>query len=447
MTELSEAQTLAGDLIARAKKAGADAADAVIFNSTALDVRARLGELEDLERAESFDLGLRVFVGQRQANISSTDASESALDDLVERAIAMARVAPPDEFAGLAEPDELAHDIPDLDLEEPGEPDPATLIDQALACENAARSADGITNSEGAEVGWHRSTAVMAATNGFTGGYAGTQTAISASVIAGEGLGMERGYHFSAARFSEDLDPAEDVGREAAKRALSQLGGTKMPTRPVPIVFEPRMANSILGHLTSAITGPSIARGTSFLVDRMGEALFDSSINIVEDPHVRRGLRSRPFDGEGVACQKRYLIENGCLTTWLLDCRSARQLHLTTTGHASRGTSGPPSPGASNVTLLPGNQTPAELMADIKDGLYVTGLIGFGVNQVTGDYSRGASGFRIVNGELAGPITEVTIAGNLIEMFANVRPANDLEIRHGFDAPTLRIDGMTVGGE
>lgn len=447
MTELSDAETLAGDLIARAEKAGADAADAVIFNSTALDVRARLGELEDLERSESFDLGLRVFVGQRQANISTTDTDDAALDDLVARAIAMARVAPPDEFAGLADAAELAHDIPDLDLDEPGEPEPATLIDQALACEGAARSANGITNSEGAEVGWHRSTAVMAATNGFTGGFVGTQTAITASVIAGEGLGMERGYHFTAARFTEDLDPPEDVGSEAARRALSHLGGTKMPTKPVPIVFEPRMANSILGHLTGAITGPSIARGTSFLVDRMGDAIFDSSINIVEDPHVRRGLRSRPFDGEGVACQPRHLIEDGRLTTWLLDCRSARQLHLTTTGHASRGTSGPPSPGASNVTMQPGEQTPAELMADIKDGLYVTGLIGFGVNQVTGDYSRGASGFRIVDGELAGPITEVTIAGNLVDMFANLTPANDLEIRHGFDAPTLRIEGMTVGGE
>jgi PmbA protein len=446
MTEFSDPETLVGDLVARAKKAGAEAADAVAFRSSALHVAWRLGELEDLDRSDSLDLGLRVFVGNRQANVSTTDPSPANLDELVERAIAMARLAPPDEFAGLAAPEDLAGDIPDLELDEPGEPDPQWLIDQARACEDAARANDAITNSEGATAGWGRRHVAMAATNGFAGGHSGTHASIGTAVIAGAGLGMERDYDFTSARFRTDLEAPEEVGRRAAERTVKRLGAEKMPTRTMPVVFEPRVAGSLIGHLTSAITGPSIARGTSFLKDRMGELLFDSAINIVEDPHVHRGLRSKPFDGEGVACHRRHLIEGGRLTTWLLDCRSARQLHLPTTGHASRGASGPPSPGPTNVWLEPGSQTPAELMADIMDGLFVTELIGFGVNQVTGDYSRGASGFRIRNGELAGPVSEITIAGNLKNMFVNMTPADDLKHRYGTDAPTVRIDGMTVAG-
>jgi PmbA protein len=286
----------------------------------------------------------------------------------------------------------------------------------------------------------------MAASNGFAGSHSGTHASIGISVIAGTGQGMERDYDFTSARFRTDLDAPDDVGRRAAERTAKRLGAEKMPTRTMPVVFEPRVSGGLIGHLTGAITGPSIARGTSFLKDRMGAMVFDSAIDIVEDPHVHRGLRSKPFDGEGVACRRRHLIEGGRLTTWLLDCRSARQLHLATTGHASRGSSGPPSPSATNVWIEPGDRTPTELMADIEDGLYVTELIGFGVNQVTGDYSRGASGFRIRNGELAGAVSEITIAGNLIDMFANIVPADDLEHRFGIDAPTIRIDGMTVAG-
>jgi PmbA protein len=446
MTEFSDPETLAGDLVARAKKAGADAADAVAIRSTALTVAWRMGEFEDLDRADEHDLGLRVFVGQQQANVSTTDPSQQSLDGLVERALAMARVAPPDEFAGLAAPEELATEIPDLELDEPGEPEPQWLIDQARACEDAARDNPGITNSEGASASWGRSTMAMAATNGFSGGQSGTRAAIGTAVIAGSGLGMERDYESTSARFRSDLEAPEEIGRRAAERTVRRLGAEKMPTKPMPVVFEPRVAGSLIGHLIGAITGPSIARGTSFLMDRIGEIVFDSGIEIVEDPHVRRGLRSKPFDGEGVASKRRHLIEGGRLTTWLLDCRSARQLHLTTTGHASRGTSGPPSPSATNVWIEPGGQTPAELMADIKDGLYVTELIGFGVNQVTGDYSRGATGFRIRDGELTGSVSEITIAGNLKDMFLHMTPADDLEHRYGIDAPTIRIDGMTIAG-
>ena len=331
-------------------------------------------------------------------------------------------------------------------LDEPGEPDPQWLMDQARACEDAARDHDGITNSEGASAGWGRRDIAMAASNGFSGSHTGTNSSISVSVIAGKDLGMERDYDYTSARFRTDLEAPEEVGRRAALRTVKRLGADKMPTRPMPVIFEPRNANSMIGHLIGAISGPSIARGTSFLKESMGEVIFDSAINVIEDPHIVRGRRSKPFDGEGVACHRRHLIENGRLTTWLLDCRSARQLDLATTGHASRGTSGPPSPSATNVWVEAGNQTPAELMGDIDDGLYVTEMIGFGVNQVTGDYSRGASGFRIRNGELAEPVSEITIAGNLTDMFANMTPADDLEFRFGFDAPTLRIDGMTVAG-
>jgi len=446
MTEFSDPETLVGDLVDRAKKAGADAADAVAIKGSALTVSWRLGELEDLDRSDAVDLGLRVFVGQRQANVSSTDPSPQSLNDLVERVLAMARAAPPDEFAGLAAPEELATEIPDLDLDEGGEPDPQWLMDQARACEDAARADPRITNSEGASASWGRSTIAMAASNGFSGGYSGTRSSIGISVIAGEGLAMERDYDHTSARFRSDLEPADVIGRRAAERTIRRIGPEKMPTRPMPVVFDPRVAGGMIGHLIGAITGPSITRGTSFLMDRLGELVFDSAIEIVEDPHVHRGLRSKPFDGEGVACHRRHLIEAGRLTTWLLDCRSARQLHLPTTGHASRGTSGPPSPSATNVWIEPGNRSPAELMADIKDGLYVTELIGFGVNQVTGDYSRGASGFRIRNGELAGSVSEITIAGNLKDMFRDMIAADDLEFRYGVDAPTLRIDGMTVAG-
>ena len=446
MMEFFDPATLVGELVARAKKAGADAADSVAFQSSALTVTWRLGEFEELDRSDMHDLGLRVFVGDRQANVSTTDPSPALLDELVERAVAMARVAPPDEFAGLADPKDLATEIPDLERDEPGEPDPQWLIDQARACEDVARANPAITNSEGASASWRRGSFAMAASNGFTGGHGGTRASIGISVIAGEGLGMERDYDFTSARFRTDLDRPEDVGQRAAERVLKRIGAEKMPTKTMPVIFEPRVADSLIGHLVGAITGPSIARGTSFLKECLGELVFDSAINIVEDPHVPRGLRSKPFDGEGVGGRRRNLIEDGRLTTWLLDCRSARQLGLTTTGHASRGSSGPPSPGASNVWIEPGTQTPAELMADIKDGLYITELIGFGVNQVTGDYSRGASGLRIRNGELDGSVSEITIAGNLKDMFHNMIPADDLEHRFGVDAPTVRIDGMTIAG-
>jgi PmbA protein len=435
------------DLLGRARRAGADAADAVLVEGISLSHARRLGKTEKLERAEGQDLGLRVFVGKQQATVSSSDRSPRALSNLVEHALQMARAVPEDEFCGLADPDAVARDWPrHLDMLDPDEPSAETLMERAHACEEAALAVSGVTNSEGAESGWGRSRVALAATNGFAGAYAGSSQGVSASVIAGSGTAMERDYDYSSAVYAADLrDPAE-IGRRAGERAVKRLGARKMPTGRFPVVFEPRVARSMLSHLLGAINGPSIARGTSFLKDRLGQRVFPEGITIIDDPHRPRGLRSRPFDGEGIANRRLALVDKGVLTTWLLDLRSARQLGMATTGHAARGTSSPPSPSSTNVWLEPGALTPAALIADIKSGLYVTELMGMGVNGVTGDYSRGAAGFWIENGEIGFAVSEMTVAGNLKDMFARLIAANDLEFRNGIDAPTLRIDDLTVAG-
>jgi PmbA protein len=437
---------LLDDLIGRARKAGAEAADAVAFESASLSVSYRLGALEDVERSESKDLGLRVFIGRQQAIVSSTDSSSAALDELVERALAMARTAPEDRYCGLAERARLADAIPDLDLRDPNEPSPEALIARAAEAEDAARAVPGITNSEGAEGSWGASTIALATSDGFAGAYSTSSHSVVASVIAGEGTGMESEYEFASARHSADLEAPEAVGARAGERAVRRLNPRKADSAQVPVVYDPRVSGGLVRHLAMVITGPSVARGTSFLKDKMGEQIFAPGINVVDDAHRTRGLSSKPFDGEGVATGRRQVIDDGRLVTWLLDSSSGRQLELPTTGHASRGTSGPPSPGPSNLYLEPGTKSPAELMADIAAGLYVTQLSGFGVNPVTGDYSRGAAGFWIENGELGHPVSEITVAGNLKDMFLALRPADDLVFRYGVNAPTVRIDGMTVGG-
>ena len=434
------------DLLKRAKAKGADAADALIGRNVSLDVAQRLGKREKLERSEAQDLGLRVFVGQRQAIVSTSDLAPKTLDELAERAVAMARVVPEDEFCGLAAPEQLSKSPPVLDLEDKTEPSEAGLIEMVAKAEDAARAVKGVTNSEGAEAGWGRVEIALAASNGFRGAYAGTRWGISVSVLAGEGTGMERDYDFASTVYGADLPSAADLGRAAGERAVRRLNPRKASTAKIPIVFDPRISGGLVGHFVGAINGASISRGTSFLKDKMGAAIFAKGIRIIDDPHRPRGLRSKPFDGEGVANKKRALIEDGTLTTWLLDCRSARQLGLTTTGHASRGTSGPPSPSAANLYLEPGRQSPKDMIGAIENGFYVTELIGHGVNGVTGDYSRGAAGYWIEKGELTHPVSEVTIAGNLKDMFLHLTPASDLVFRYGTDAPTIRIDGMTLAG-
>ena len=434
------------DLIGRALRQGADAADAVMFEGISLSHARRLGKTEKLERSEGRDLGLRVLIGKRQAMVSSSDRSTKMLDELVERTIAMARAVPEDPFIGLADPAEIAQDWPSLDMLDPVEPDAETLIERARAAEEAALAVNGVTNSEGAEAGWGSSRIALVASNGFAGGYAGSSHGVSVAVIGGTGTKMERDYDFASAVYASDLrDPAE-IGRNAGERTVKRLGARKMPTARVPVVFDPRVARSLISHLLGAISGPSIARGTSFLKDQLGQDIFPEAITITEDPHRMRGHRSKPFDAEGLPNRRRALIDSGVLTTWLLDLRSARQLEMHSTGHAARGTASPPSPAATNVWIEPGAASPAELMADIASGFYVTELMGMGVNGITGDYSRGAAGFWIENGQLAFPVSEMTVAGNLKDMFARLVAANDLEFRTGADSPTLRIDDLTVAG-
>ena len=434
------------DLLDSAKRAGAGAADAVLFESASIAVAQRLGKSEKLERAESRDLGLRVFVGKQQAIVSSTDFARDTLDALVERALAMARAAPEDPFCGLADPAQLASDAPDIDICDATEPDAETLVDMARRAEDAARSVEGVTNSEGAEAGWSRSTIAIAASNGLARSYSVSSHSLAASVLAGEGTGMERDYDYTTAVHGADLRDAEEVGRSAGERAVRRLGARKVETVQVPVVYDPRVSGGLVRHLAGAINGAAIARGTSFLKDSMGETIFADSVTIVDDPHRKRGLRSKPFDGEGIANRRRTIIDGGRLTTWILDLSAARQLGLETTGHAARGTASPPSPAVTNLYMEAGAVSRDDLIGDIASGLYVTELIGMGVNGVTGDYSRGAGGFWIENGELAYPVSELTIAGNLKDMFRNLTPADDLEFRFGIDAPTIRIDGMTVAG-
>jgi PmbA protein len=442
----TDALSLLSDLIARAKKAGADATDAVLVEGTSLSHAQRLGKVEKLERAEGHDLGLRVLIGKQQAIVSSNDRSKEALDELVPRAIAMAKTVPEDPYCGIADPSQLAHDWPDLDLVDPEEPAPELLIMRAKEAEEAALAVPGVTNSEGAEASWGRSRVFLAASNGFAGSYSGTHHSVSAAVLAGTGTGMERDYDYSTAVWAADLIDPKEVGRSAGERAVKRLNAKKVATCQVPVVFDPRVAGGILRHLIGAISGPAIARGTSFLKDKLGQRIFPPGLRIIDDPHRKRGLRSKPFDGEGVKNERRAVVEDGVLQTWLLDLRSARQLGLKSTGHASRGTSGPPGPAPTNLYLEPGAVTAQELIGDIPQGFYVTELMGMGVNGVTGDYSRGAAGFWIENGAIAYPVSEMTIAGNLKEMFLHLTPANDLVFKTGSDAPTLRIDGMTVAG-
>lgn len=438
---------LLAELIAKARAGGADAADAVLLRSASLSVERRLGNPEGIERAESGDLGLRVFLGRRQAVASSTDLSADALDGVVEMALAMARAAPEDPWCGLAEPGELANSFPDLDIADPAEPDGETLDSRAAAAEDAARAVGGVTNSEGAQAGWSRTEVTHAASNGFAGNYVSTRSSVGVSVLAGEGTGMERDYEFDSKTHGADLRDGAEVGAEAGNRAVRRLHPRKSETGEVPVIFENRVAGGLLRSFAGAISGPAIARGTSFLKDSMNQAVFPANITIVDDPHRQRGLRSKPFDAEGVANTRRALVADGVLQSWILDCASARQLSLATTGNAARGVSGPPSPSPTNLYLEPGEGTLDDLIKAVDRGFLVTELMGMGVSMVTGDYSRGAAGLWIENGEIAYPVSEVTVAGNLKDMYLALTAAGDLQFRGGTDAPSLRVDGMTVAGK
>lgn len=434
------------DLIKKARQKGADAADAVRVQGTSTNVSYRLGELEEIERSEAHDLGLRVLIGKQQAFISSNDTDANVLEQLVDRAIDMARNMPEDQYCGLADPSLLAKSFPELDLYDSSELSAEELADRAREAEEAALSVKGITNSEGASASFGHSSIALATSDGFRGSYSSSSHSVGISVIGGEGTGMERDYDYDSRRHFEDLRTPADIGIVAGERTVKNLNPKKMPSANVPVVFSNRVSNSIVGHFAGSVSGGSVARGTSFLKDSMDQLVFGSTINIVDDPHRIRGAGSKPFDGEGVANQRLNLIEDGKLANWILNSSTAEQLGLTSNGRASRGTASPPGAATTNLYMEAGELSLQDLIKDIKSGLFVTSLIGMGVNGVTGDYSRGASGFWIENGEILFPVSELTIASNLKDMFKNLTPADDLEFKFGTNAPSLRIEGMMVAG-
>jgi PmbA protein len=433
-------------LVAAARRAGADQADALAVRAVSLSVDVRDGAVEESQRAEGDDLGLRVLVGKRQAVVSTNDLRADGFVALAERAVAMARAAPEDRFAGLADASLLAKEFPALDLLDPDIPAVGALEALAREAEQAGLAVAGVTKSGGASASAGISGLVLVTSHGFSGTTIASRHGVAMTAIAGEGTGMERDYDFSSTLHASDLEPAEVIGRRAGERAIKRLNPRKVATRRLPVVFDSRVSGSLVGHLTSAVNGSPIARKTSFLRDKLGAQIFPAGITIIDDPLRPRGLRSRPFDAEGVAGQRLALVQNGVLTSWILDSATARELDMKTTGHAQRGVSSTPSPGPSNLHLAPGAKTPDELIADIEEGLYVTDMIGMGVNLVSGDYSRGASGFWIEKGQCTYAVSEVTIAGHLLEMFRSLEPANDLQFRYGTNAPSLRVEGLTVAG-
>lgn len=435
------------ELVSKAKKSGADHADAVFFTGKSNSVSWRLGKLEDVERSENSDLGLRVIIGKNQAIVSSSDMSNATLDELVSRALDMAKNTPEDPYSGLADKKLLALDnIPDLDLYDDCIIDEKTLKNIVTETEAHALETSGITNSEGASASSSQGSITLANSDGFLGHYKSSNFGCSISVIAGEGTTMERDYAWASCRHFEDMDSPHKIAREAASRTLKKLNPRKVGTCEVPVVFDPRVSRTLVSHIAGAINGVAIARGTSFLLEMMEKQIFPTKINIIDNPHLLRGPSSRPFDGEGVRNAPLDIITDGVLKSWILDSTSARQLGVATNGRASRGTSSPPTPSTSNLYMEAGQVNVKDLLGDIKNGFYVTELIGSSVNGITGDYSRGASGFWIENGTLTYAVNEITIAGNLKDMFMQMTAADDLDIKYGTDAPTLLIEKMMLAG-
>ncbi len=445
MLDPAAARDKAVSLVDLARKRGADAADAAYVGERSQGVSVRLGALEDVHRSEGEEIGLRVFIGQKNATISSSDLSNEALHTLVERALAMAAEAPEDRFAGPAPEELLFRGKPaDLDLDDGGDPDPALLKERALAAEDAARAVKGVTNSNGGSASASASIFAFATSHGFAGSTRATGYSNSASVVAGQGGTMQRDYGWHSARHLADLEAPEEIGVRAASRAVARLNPVSIKPGAMAVLFDPRVATTLLGHFVAAISGSAIARQASFLLDALETQLFAPGVTIHDDPSRQRGLRSRAFDGEGLPVKAMDLVKDGMLTTWLAESASARQLGIQPTGHAVRGVSGAPMAGPSNLHMAAGTRGREEMIAGVRDGILVTELIGHGVNGVTGDYSRGAAGFLISNGEIGPAVAEITIASNLKQMFATLEPASDLKFRRGVDSPTLLVPEMTV---
>jgi len=440
---------LTAALLDAARKAGADAADALAVASTSLSVDVREGRLEQAERSEGLEVGLRVLVGRRQACVSASDTAPATLAEMARRAVAMAREAPDDPFAGLAEPGRLSdqRDAAGLELDDPApEPAPAALEDDARAAEAAALAVAGVSQVQGAGAGYGRTAIHLAASNGFSGGYSRTGRSLSCVAITGEGTGMERDWAAESRVWQADLPAAETVGRLAGERAAARNGARKPPTGTFPVLYDERVASSLIGHLLGAINGTAIARGSSWLRDALGEAVLPDALSLTENPHRPRISASRRFDGEGLATARRTLVDAGVLQGWVLDLATARKLGLTSTANAMRGLTAPPSPGVTSVALTPGVTDAAGLMREMGTGLYVTSLIGSTINPTTGDYSRGASGFWVERGEIAFPVNECTIAGNLRAMLRGLVPGNDALPHRTMLVPSLLVEGLTVAG-
>lgn len=442
-------QDLGAALLQAARTAGADSADAMAVRSTSMSVDIRQGRLEQAERAEGTDIGLRVFIGRRQAVVSASDTRPATLTAMAERAVAMAREAPEDPHAGLADPEQLsaqrdAHALALVDAT--GEPAPAALMEQAQIAEAAALAVAGVTQAQSASASWGRSDVWLAATNGFAGGYARTQSSLSCSAIAGTGLGMERDYDGDSRTIVADLRSPDAIGSTAGQRAVERLGARKPPTGRFPVLFDERISSSLIGHLLAATNGAAVARGASWLRNRLGQPVLPDDLDLIEDPHRPGVAGSRPFDAEGLPTHTRRIVDKGVLTGWTLDLASARKLGMASTSNAARGTSAPPSPSNWNITLTPGAHSRADLIRDMGTGLLVTSMIGATINPNTGDYSRGAAGFWVENGVLAYPVNECTVAGALPDMLRHMIPANDARAWLSRRVPSLLVEGMTLAG-
>jgi len=440
---------LTGALLKAARDAGAEAADAIAVAGDTQSIEVRNGELEQAERAEGVDIGLRVLIGHRQAHVSASDTSDRTIDEMAARAVAMAREAPEDPWCGLADPDQLARDwdLAALELEDSAPmPDAAALKDAALRAEAAALSVPGISRMDAAGAGWNASRVHLAATNGFSGGYGRSGHSVQAVAICGEGLAMERDYAFETRAHRADLPDPESVGRLAGTRTASRAGAAKPPTGAWPVLYDERVSSSLIGHLVQAVNGAMIARGSSWLKDAMGEAVLPDGVDLIENPNRPRVSGSRPFDGEGLPVRVRTLVENGVLRSWTLDLATARQLGLDSTGNASRGAGGPPGPSAGNLTLTPGKHSREDLLREMGTGLLITSMMGSSINPNTGDYSRGASGFWVENGEITRPVNECTVAGNLRDMLRRLAPANDGRAHLSRVVPSLLVEGLVIAG-
>lgn len=444
----TEAEDILSALLSDASAFGAEAADAVLYSAVSSSVSCRMGELEDVERSEGSDLGLRIIVGKRQATVSTTDMSRAGLKELAERCAAMAKAAPEDPYCGLAPADRLAKaPFKDLDLGDYAEPSTEALQARALECETAALAIEGVFNSSGAGASYSEGQKWFATSHGFFGQSKGSNHSTSVSVLAQDENGMERDYDYDSKPHIEDLKAAVEIGRSAGERTVKRLSPKKIKSRTAPIMFDNRLSNSLLGHLAGAVNGGAIARSVSFLKDKKGEALFTKNIQIIDDPHIARGAGSRPFDGEGVTNARIDLIKDGVLTGWLMNTAQAKQLELETNGRATRGTGGAPGSGSTNLYMQAGDKTPETLLAEANGCLLVTDMFGPQVNANTGDYSVGCSGFWFEDGDTSYPVSEITIAGNLLEMYGSLVPANDLEFRGSTNAPSLLIPAMTIAGD